>query len=288
MSVININNEPLAIVYNMAETELDVAYNISGVIIYEKGAGVLPVPTGNLTANQKINLPDLYEAGKGFTCTGLSYDLINNCFLVGDIGILKPNSGTIRSQIIKMSADFSSVLGTIPLYERFPSMADVQGITIDTRNNTIWFCSPGENKIRNITQQNNPLAEINITQPTGIAFDRRDSSLWVLNYQNKILHVDRYGNIIQSVDFAYNEALDQCFFDPGRGYLYITAGNNYNSRNNIYLYNTISGEQSIVCTVDSYSVEGLWIGEDKMVIVNDGYYHSAAEPYNTADIYDLT
>jgi len=126
-----------------------------------------------------------------------------------------------------------------------------------------------------------------LASPTGVAYSATDDSFWVLTYGNKILHVSKAGATLASYDFSYSEALDQCFLDEGHGYLYITAGVNYSGRNNVYLFNTNTHEQSIACTVDSYSVEGIWIGADRMVIVNDGYYHSALDGRNVANIYDL-
>lgn len=93
---------------------------------------------------------------------------------------------------------------------------------------------------------------------------------------------------METYNSTFGEALDQCFLDEGHGYLYITAGANYTGRNNVYKFDINTHEQSVACTVDSYSVEGIWIGESEMVIVNDGYYHSATVQVNQANIYDLT
>ena len=77
--------------------------------------------------------------------------------------------------------------------------------------------------------------------------------------------------------------------DKYRGLLYITAGKNYIGRNNVYCFNIATQEQYLACTVDSYAVEGIWLGNgDKMIILNDGYYHSAAVDKNQANIYTLS
>ncbi len=286
LSVYNIAGHILNNTYNINGNSLETAYDINGEIIHP-ASNPVPVPTGNLIATETILLPDLYETGKGFTCTGLAYNNDTDTFLVGDIGALLPG-GQNRSQIVMLSDDFSTVEGTIPLYNTFPQMSAIQGVTIDTSNGSIWFCSPDESKIRNITSAGVSLGSISITRPTGIAYNPNDDSLWVLLYDNTIYHVSKSGVVLSTYNFAYNETLDQCFLDKYRGLLYITAGTNYSGRNNVYCFDINTHEQSIACTVDSYSVEGIWLGDDdKMIILNDGYYHSAAVDKNQVNIYTI-
>ena len=250
----------------------------------------LPVPTGELRASKTVTLPDIYNNGCGWTCTGLAYDAGTDTFLVGDIGKELPSSTGFASKIIRVSTDFTTVVEQISLYTEFPGMQDVQGLTIDTSDGSIWLCSTAERLIRHIKADGTSIESFPVSEsPTGIAYSAADDSLWLLTCasSNNILRMSKDGEVLEQYTFNYDETLDQCFFDPTRGYLYITAGDNYSSRNNIYLFNTVTHEQSIACTVDSYSVEGLWIGAHKMVIVNDGYYHSAAVAVNQANIYDL-
>lgn len=279
MAIFGITGTALYEAYRSNGAAVDEAYDIDGDVVFTKS---LPIPTGDLTASEVVPLPDIYNTGHGFTCTGLAYDSVNDIFLVGDIGKMLPNSGTIASQIVKLSADFETVVGTINLNSSY----DVQGITLDA-DGSIWYCMPSANKIWHISSTGESLGSISVTSPTGIAYSPADDTFWVLNYNNKILHINKSGTTLASYDFAYTEALDQCFLDSGRGLLYITAGTNYSSRNNVYCFNTDTHEQSIACTVDSYSIEGIWIGQNEMVILNDGYYHSAYVPVNQANIYSL-
>lgn len=287
LSVYNSAGTRLAAIFKKDGSSAAVAYDKSGVQIFPE----LPVPVGDLTAASSVPLPDIYNNGHGWTCTGLAYDAASDTFLVGDIGKALPSDDGFASQIVRVSTDFLTVEGTIKLYTSFPDMSDVQGITIDTSDGTIWFCSPSEKLVRHIAADGTSINSFSTTnQPTGIAYSSLDDSLWVLTYwtRNNILHVSKTGTVLEQYTFNYNETLDQCFLDEGHGYLYITAGANYSDRNNVYLFNISTHAQSIACTVDSYSVEGIWIGETEMVIVNDGYYHSAAVAVNQANIYDLS
>lgn len=284
LSIYNISGQLLTRTYQTNGTPAEEAYDINGEIVFSNDIPV-PVPRGNLIASSTVLLPDLYETGKGFTCTGLAYDRNTDTFLVGDIGVLSPYSGSQKSQIVRLNKNFTSVIETIPIYESMSQDSGVQGITIDTKRNTIFVCC---SNVKQFDFGGRYISELNISNVTGIAYSSSDDSLWILTYGNKILHYTMSGTLIASFDFAYNETLDQCFIDEYRGLLYITAGTNYTGRNNVYYFNTDTHAQGIACTVDSYSVEGIWLGDnDKMIIVNDGYYHSAAVPYNQANIYTI-
>lgn len=288
MGIYQIDGAQIFSAYDVGGDGLLSAYDVEGRLVFSPTP--LPVPSGNLNADSVVPLPDIYGTGHGFTCTGLAYDAESDTFLVGDIGKALPSSPGFASQIVRVSADFLSVIETIPLAATFPAMSDIQGVTIDTTDGTIWFCSTEERKIRHIDKYGNSIGAINLTdKPTGVAYSPMDNSLWVLTYgtTNNILRINKSGAVLEQYTFAYSATLDQCFLDFTHGYLYITAGDNYSGRNNIYMFDTSTHEQSIPCSVDSYSVEGLWIGEDRMVIVNDGYYHSALVPVNQANIYEL-
>ena len=270
-------------------TLLNAAYDKDGSMVYPDSIPV-PVPSGDLNVAEKIILPDIHNNGHGWTCTGLAYDAQTDTFLVGDIGKELPASSGFASQIVRIQPDFETVVGTIPLYSTFANMQDIQGLTIDTSDGTIWFCSYAEGKVRNISTSGNSIKSFDLTGANGIAYSRKDDCFWILvTNTNDILKVSKSGTILARYAFTYNETVDQCYFDEWRGLLYITAGANYSGRNNIYCFNTQTHALSIACTVDSYSVEGLWLGDDdKMIILNDGYYHSATDPYNQANIYTIS
>lgn len=287
MSVYNKNGTQLSAVYGLSGSSLSSAYDIEGNVIFPS---LLPIPTGDLVSSSVVPLPDIHNNGHGWTCTGLAYDALTDTFLVGDIGKATPSSAGFASQIVRVSHDFSTVVEQIPLYTTFPNMNDIQGITIDTSDGTIWFCSTSEKLVRHINADGSSIGSISTgtATPTGVVYSPKDDSLWVLTTNNKIIRYSKTGTALETYNFAYSETLDQGFLDVDRGYLYITAGANYSSRNNVYLFNTATHEQSITCTVDSYSVEGIWIGQNEMVIVNDGYYHSAKDKVNQANFYTLS
>ena len=290
MSVYSISDNRLSSIFNVGGSSAASGFDVSGEQVFPDYP-VLPIPSGDLEASQIITLPNIYGDGHGWTCTGLAYDDGTDTFLVGDIGKTLPSSAGFASQIVRVTHDFLTAVEEIPLYTSFPNMSDIQGVALDTSDGTIWFCSTSENLIRHIAADGNSIGSFSVTgSPTGIAYSPEDDSFWVLTYAstNNIKRMSKTGTVLEQYTFAYNDTLDQCFLDVGHGLLYITAGANYSSRNNVYCFNTQTHQQGIACTVDSYSVEGIWIGETEMVIVNDGYYHSAYDSRNVACIYDLS
>jgi len=194
-------------------------------------------------------------------------------------------SGTNYHSQIVVTKDFVTVDRTIPLYS-ISGFSIIQGVSYDPSDGSLWCCDAGGGKVYNIKTDGTLISSFSTSSPTGIAC-ASDGTLWVLNYSNKIINMSKTGATLASYNFAYSETLDQCFLDECHGYLYITAGVNYTGRNNVYLFNINTHQQSIACTVDSYSVEGIVIEPTRMIIVNDGLYHSAVVPVNQANIYEL-
>ena len=117
-------------------------------------------------------MPDieLGETSKGFTGTGLTYDREEDVFWIGNCGKNHPSDEIFYATIVKVSKDGGTNLGEIKLYDIFPYMSDVQGVTIDKRTNTVWFCSFAENKIRQISKSGKDISSLEISKPIGIAY----------------------------------------------------------------------------------------------------------------------
>lgn len=285
LAIYDHNGSPLNFAYDSNGDSLEYAYDNNGVVVFgNETENIIPVPTGNLTASSSVILPDLYGNGKGFTCTGLTSD--GNYFYIGDIGATSPSVTSYDSKII-VTSDFVNVKRTINLMNLDTNIQAVQGVAYDSSNNSLWVAIPNKNKVYNIRKDGGLISSFSVSAPTGISV-AEDGTLWILDYNKKILHYSKTGTLLQTVSFAYAEQLDQCFLDNERGLLYITAGENYTTRNNVYCYDINSEQQYIACTVDSYAVEGIWLGYNKMIILNDGYYHDATVKYNQANIYDFS
>ncbi len=242
----------------------------------------------------KIVLPDVEkgETGKGFTCTGLTYDETDKCFYVGNYGKMLPSDSTIYNTIVKLSADGNTVLGEIKLYDTIPTMTgDIQGLTVDYSDNTIWVVAYAEGKIYHINKSGTLLGTVNHTGANGIAYDNRTDTLWVLAITNNggnIKNITKSGETNKTITFTGISAVDQMYLDTQSNTIYFSAGANYNSNNYIYKANLNTDEISLYKTLeDSYAIEGIWIKDNLLYVMNDGYYHSAKYRYNYMMIYSL-
>lgn len=232
-------------------------------------------------------LPDtvLSEPGKGFTCTGLTYDADENVFWIGNCGKNLPEAEYSRPTIVKVEKDTLSYLDEIDLYSIYPSMIDVQGVTLDTSDDSLWVCSFSENKIRHISKKGNDKGCIDIEKPTGIAYDSRTDTLWVLTY-TELINMNKDGDIIETIGICI-EGQDQIFLDEKNHLVYLTAGLDYKRENYVYLVDLSTKEVSLkFIPEDSYAIEGIFVEENIMYVLNDGYYHSAKIPINQLNKYD--
>ena len=156
---------------------------------------------------------------------------------------------------------------------------------------SLWFCSFGEGKVRHITRDMQSLGSIDIEQPTGIAYDSRTDSIWVLTYTT-LARYSKDGERLQSFDVNI-KGQDQLWLDEQNDVMYFTGGVNYTGSlfkgdNAVYSVNLKSGKvEEAYVLADSYSVEGLWMTDGKKYVLNDGCYHSAKIPMNQVDVYNI-
>lgn len=252
--------------------------------------------TENIAAASKILLNTIYNTDNenhGFTCTGIAYNPADGTFLIGDIGKLQPGGGSFSNaiRIVRFSQDFMSAtyVGAIDMSGIVAGTGTIQGITVDTSDGTIWFCAQEERKIYHIDTNGTVLGGISLsTAVSGIAYAAGDDSFWIANGKPKnIQHIRKDGTVLSTISFAYSDVPDQIYLDENAGKIYMTADASYSSNNFVYCIDINSGTQAKAFSVDSYAVEGIWIGSGKILIANDGYYHSAIDPYNQINVYNI-
>lgn len=234
-------------------------------------------------------MPDIPEgeAGKGFTCTGLACDAAEEAFLIGNCGKMLPEDTIFRATIVKVSQKEFRYLSEIKLYEMFPAMKDIQGLTIDTSDQSIFFCSFGERKVRHISKDGVDLGGFDLETPSGISYDARTDTLWVLTYTS-LVHLSKTGEMLEEIPFSV-EGQDQIYLDEENDTIYITAGLNSSAQNEVYRADLQSKKIKLMFTLqDSYGIEGIDIEGDSMYVLNDGYYHSARVPENHVRLYDIS
>lgn len=217
----------------------------------------------------------------GFTCTGLYYDENEQLFYVGNIGKYKPEEKTFKATIEIIDSSFENILETITLYDKYPNIKDIQGITKDSNDN-IWFCSPAENLIRLISKDGNEISKISVKNPSGIAYDKEKKNLWVLT-DKFLINYSTKGDVIKKF-FIKEKGQDQLYIDESK--ILFTAGLDYNGDSYIYEVDKETGKYKIKYILkDSFAIEGISIVDNNILILNDGYYHNAKVAENQLNYY---
>lgn len=218
----------------------------------------------------------------GFTCTGLYYDEEERLFYVGNIGKYKQEEKEFKATIEVIDSKFENIVESIELYNRYPDVKDIQGVTKDKDNN-IWFCSPAENLVRLISKDGNEIRKISVKNPTGIAFDKEKDNIWVLT--NKFLiNFSIDGKIIKKFKIK-EKGQDQLYVDKEK--ILFTAGLDYNGDSYVYEVDKETGKYHMKYILkDSFAIEGISIIDNVMVILNDGYYHNARVSENQVNYYE--
>ncbi len=252
---------------------------ITVVVIFTAIAGAL-IHTPRLV--ETIPLSDI-ENGESFTCTGLAYDEKENVFYVGNYGKLTPDEKEFRPTIVKLSRDFKRVSDEIRLYEIFPGIKGIQGVAVDASDSTLWFCCVDENKIRHIDSSGKDLGSIEFNCPVGLSYDSLTDTLWVLD-EKELVNIKKDGRVIKTEQMKL-PGQDQIFFRGDK--IFITAGRLYNIPGAAISKDLNSNKNELYILKNSYAVEGVFVEDGLMYVLNDGYYHDAKIKENIVNIYSM-
>lgn len=100
-----------------------------------------------------------------------------------------------------------------------------------------------------------------------------------------MLHFDREGNLLKSYPVNIK---DQDMIYMYNGLIYITVGADYKGEENYcVVFDTQTENIKIQYKLyQSYAVEGIYIDEDYIYIVNDGAFHNAMIPRTYISVYE--
>ena len=256
-----------------------------------------PQKIGSITSENNIQVLKtidtifLDELGLGnFTCTGLTFDIQNNTFWIADFGTEKNNSER-KPRLLELNEEFTEVLEVIDLSNICDTNTNLQGITYDVKDDSIWLATGDdvfEVDKKGQTIQQISMQEYKKNQSNGIAWDSKSDSLWVLCYTKYLLHMNKSGSIKNRIKFNYEDQ-DQIWLDTDERRLYITAGADYHGENNFLIeYNLNTNEIDKLYRLEkSYAVEGVVIANDKIYVANDGKYHSDYFNRSYISVYEM-
>lgn len=272
--------------YTLKATDYNYRYSYELILSSEEVENV------EKNAIATIYLPDVKygTAGKGFTCTGLTYSPSDGTFYAGNYGKMLTSDSTLNNTIVHLSSDFRTNLGEIELNSIYPDFKDTQGVTLDTSDNTLFVVSTGNKSMYHVSTAGVGLGSVNLGfNVTGIAYDSRTDTLWVIG-STILRNIKKDGTVIKTIDISNISTVDQVYLDETNNYIYATAGANYTGDNYVYKINLATGTNELAYVLkDSYSIEGIYINSSigRMYILNDGYYHNATILANIVQVYNI-
>jgi hypothetical protein len=225
----------------------------------------------------RVTLPDGglgAETGKGWTNTGLFWDSSENAFWVANDGRANSSDSTYDPSIIKLNQARTTILAQIDIKAIWSNNTTVQGVAVDTTNNSLWFCALQENKVRNLTKTGVSLGELSITGPNGLAYDAAEDRLIVLDSGGTIRVVNKSsGAFIRSYACGVSDP-DQLYFDQSSRLLYLTYGANRVAGNIRIFYHDIGTAAGTLGPFSEVlSTEGIAIVGNTLYFCNDGWFH---------------
>ena len=222
-----------------------------------------------------------------FTCTGFCYDTVDDAFWIGDYGALNPYDKPIP-RLIEIDHDFKRIISEITLGEDLGSSVNFQGVAYDSKDNCLWLAI-GSNVVE-ISKDGKVKNTIDIGQNTkyqsnGICYNE-DDTLWILCGEQYLLHFSKDGVLLDQIFFNYKDQDHICI---DNNTLYVTIGADYQGENNyVCKVNTIDGSIIALYQIKhAYSLEGISIVNNKIMIVNDGLYHSDVIGHSYIAIFDI-
>lgn len=233
---------------------------------------------------RKIFLEDL--GLQNFTATGLAYDKKTDSFWIGDHGTYIGDS--IR--LVQVSSDFGDLKEIINIDGYLNSEKNnLQGIAYDAFNDN-FICAMGE-EIIVVSKSGGVIKsytddEIKKYKANGVCIDEQDQSIWILCFDNVLIHYDKMYNLIESYSVNFKDQ-DMLFCEDNS--IYITIGADYEGNNNfVALFDKKTHELQVkFCATESYAVEGICIYNHQIYVINDGCFHNAKIPKTYVCVYEI-
>lgn len=224
-----------------------------------------------------------------FTCTGMTYDSNQSIIWIADCG--ETANGKKHSQnLIAINMECTKIVDEVSLDDELSSIVNLQGIAYDSKLDNIWLAL-GDH-ILAINKSGRKICEIDVKRyckdgANGLAYDASDNSLWILCTRQRILHISVDGELLESFSFNFADQDQIVVYDD---YLFVTVGAGYQDDNN-YVAKVSKKDGTLVALYKvegSNALEGICIIGDKVLIANDGLYHSDLVGHSYLEVYNIT
>lgn len=226
--------------------------------------------------------------GKGLTCTGLA-PWGDGTLLVGNDG--RPQSGdSPHPGACRYSADGATLISQVRIEDLVTTtLGSVQGVCVDTSDDTIWMAHTGDNRIYHVTKAWALIGYIEPGfSPNGLTYDSdRDMLISGPEAEKTLYWLDKDTGATQ---FTRNmrDNPDQLQYLPGEDAFWYTSG--ANRADGFLWYYDISLEVTSGRMVmpGADSIEGVLISGTTALINNDAYFHAGASGLNQLQTYSIT
>lgn len=251
------------------------------------GSGVTAIfPDGpTLTVASQQQVPDATgsAAGKGFTCTGLARDPVNNTWWVGNFGTKTATDGSSPfTSLCQVSLDGTTLISQFAIAPN----SGVQGVAFVTPLDCLAYCGALTGLVYFVDRLGNqaraPLA-VPYNAPNALTWDDALQGLWVSDGGGGAsCCISLGGVILRTFDWTGQGApIDHFHVDAARGaagYLWASAGANGASGVLIALDKAKDRIVNQWRLDTAQAVEGLHVSGTTVTTANDGYYHSTGSP----------
>lgn len=234
-----------------------------------------------------VELPNVLSDGYALTVTGLSYNVKDNIFYIGNYGKAVKDDKNFHPSIVTTSSNFSTIENILYFENK---ELDMQGIVYDEINESLWYTN-GDAVINCKAADGEEFSQFFLDnyskyKANGICIDVEDGSLWVLCLYKYLLHYSRDGVLLNTINCSYVGQDHICMNEKGQ--LYISVGVDYKGENNFVIELDRNGNiQTVYRVKKSYAIEGIVIINDKLYVANDGIYHDATILNNYIQIYNI-
>lgn len=261
-------------------------YGRVGRILYSDGreifpgSSILPIDSVHMLPNGASG----QNANGGFTCTGLTLitsGTWKNCWLVANDGRSSESSTTYLCSILILSPDFSRIIREFTVYDKVTTPGSLQGVAWDESDDTIWFADQGANLVRHMDLTGALISGTINTGfiPNAVARIPSEDALILPRYNTGT--VDIYscatGLLVRTISGIRTDH-DQAFYDSANNYIWYTSGAN-GADGSAYVASMANGAAIKQYTLSgSQAIEGIYVSNGVITVVNDGAFHAAAKP----------
>lgn len=222
-----------------------------------------------------------------FTCTGLTFDSNDDAIWIGDYGAVNDRERP-KPRVIEVDRDFNRIIREIDLEGVLDTHSNLQGIAYDADLDCLWL-AVGDSVVA-LNKDGQTVSVIQLGEyaqfsANGICYSSSDDTIWVLCASRYLLHYDKDGFLLAEISFDFNDQDHLCLIDDC---LFVTMGADYHGRNNFLCkVNMNNGDvESVFRLSQANSIEGVCYIDGKLVIANDGLYHSDPVGHSYFTVYE--